>query len=249
VDVAGGGFFQGETFSDYFRGSSNLSRTVQTARSWLQQGYGVTLGIYGPGGHGITAWGVRYDRLNSNRIAGIYITDSDDNKSSTDAPDKLRYYKVRYSGGRWYLTNYFGSNSWYIGVVQGLARRGNASGLGEASLGGVADSAGVSADPPSQAVAPQRAASEPIATAAPTAGVVTVALTTTAVTAQANSSGTAMWIAQAGGEQTPSFAPLDSHAMPASQAGRESTGRLAAQFEPQLATLTTDLPFGHALHE
>ena len=52
----------------------------------------------------------------------IYVTDSDDNQSDPNA-DHLRYYEVRQSNGAWYLQNFYGSNSWYIGDVTGLARR------------------------------------------------------------------------------------------------------------------------------
>lgn len=124
VDVAGGGFFQQETFSQYFRRSSNTQNAARTIRDWLQEGYGVSLGVYGPGGHAITVWGVRYDTGNPNNILGIYVTDSDDGKSSTNPSDQLQYYELEFSNNQWYLQNFYGSNSWYIGLVEGLARRG-----------------------------------------------------------------------------------------------------------------------------
>lgn len=52
----------------------------------------------------------------------IYISDSDDNKSQTDPPDRLRSYDVTYSNEKWRLHNFYGSNAWYIGDVQALWR-------------------------------------------------------------------------------------------------------------------------------
>ncbi len=126
VDVSGGGFFPQETFSDYYRSSNDLRRAPANINAYLQAGYGTTIGIYGPGGHALSVWGVRHHRRRTNRVIGIYVTDSDDDKDTAQAGDSLRYYGLRYNrrAGRWYLRGYGGSNGWYIGTVQGLARRG-----------------------------------------------------------------------------------------------------------------------------
>jgi hypothetical protein len=86
---------------------------------YLRSGYGVGLGILGPGAHAVTAWGFRYDSSTGNYL-GVYLSDSDDNKNSSTPPDTRPYYSVSLSNGKWYLQNYSGSNSWYIGEVEGL---------------------------------------------------------------------------------------------------------------------------------
>lgn len=125
VDVAGGGFYPGETFDNYLFSQSDPSQAMTAIDSYLHAGYGVSLGIYNGsgGGHAITVWGYNYDPGNPTNYVGVWITDSDDDKSTDSPPDRLRYYQVAHSGGAWYLQNYYGSNSWYIGAVQALASR------------------------------------------------------------------------------------------------------------------------------
>ena len=119
-DVQGGAFYPNETFASYFHSSNNESTALGTIDQYLHNGYGVGLGIYGPGGHAITCWGVNYNPDNPSDYLGLWITDSDDSKSTTNAPDKLHYYEVEYVGSQWFLQDYYGSNAWYIGTVQGL---------------------------------------------------------------------------------------------------------------------------------
>jgi hypothetical protein len=71
------------------------------------------------GAHAITCWGYSYD--SSGNYTGVWVTDSDDNKSDPNAPDTLRYYDVVYSNYTWHLQSFYGTNSWYIGEVEGLA--------------------------------------------------------------------------------------------------------------------------------
>lgn len=121
VDVTGGGFYPTESFSNYFRSNSNTSTALSSIASYLQQGYGVTLGIYGPGGHAITCWGYNYDPANPTNYLGLWITDSDDSKSLSNPPDVLHYYEVANVNGQWFLQDYYGSDAWYIGAVHALA--------------------------------------------------------------------------------------------------------------------------------
>jgi len=121
VDVPGGGFFPDEDMGDYYF-HSPASEALPGIASYLQSGYGVGIGLRnGGGGHAITVWGYNYNPSDPSDYYGIWVTDSDDNKSSDSPPDRLRYYEVEYSGGKWYLQDYYGSNSWYIGSVQALA--------------------------------------------------------------------------------------------------------------------------------
>ena len=121
VDVTGGGFHQSESYSSLYHYSSNDSTAMATIDTYLRSGYGTTIGIYGPGGHAITVWGLTHDADNPSKYSGLYLTDSDDYKYHPSAPDRLRYYEVEYSSNKWYLQDYYGSDSWYIGVIAALA--------------------------------------------------------------------------------------------------------------------------------
>jgi len=130
VDVPGGGFFPSENFaqyyqedfSDYYGGGGGTPQAMATIDEYLHDGYGVALGIYGPGGHAITCWGFNYNPDDPTDYYGIWVTDSDDYKYTTSPPDALRYYEVEINNGRWHLQNFYGSDSWYIGGIQALAR-------------------------------------------------------------------------------------------------------------------------------
>jgi len=123
VDVPGGGFYLSEDFDSYFRSQENESMAMAAIDDYLHDGYGTTIGIYGPGGHAITVWGYNYNPSNPSQYYGIWVTDSDDTKYMENAPDRLRYYEVSYISGKWYLQDYYGSDAWYIGLVQGLAQK------------------------------------------------------------------------------------------------------------------------------
>jgi hypothetical protein len=122
VDVPGGGDFWTPpyTYSDYVHIHEPDDTALQAIDSYLHNGWGTYLSITGPGGHAITCWGYTYTPGTPDYYTGIYITDSDDDKHLVTPPDSLRYYQVAYSGGRWYLQNYYGSNAWYIRRVGGL---------------------------------------------------------------------------------------------------------------------------------
>ena len=120
-DVDGGGFYPTENFNDYFHSQSNDAMAMAAIDDYVHNGYGVTLGLYGPGGHAITCWGYNYNPDNPSEYLGLWVTDSDDSKYLEDGADRLRYYEVEYVGSQWFLQDYYGSDAWYIGVVQGLA--------------------------------------------------------------------------------------------------------------------------------
>jgi hypothetical protein len=122
VDVPGGGFWNGKyDFYEYYQRSAVDDLVLAAIDQYLNAGYGVALGLYGPGGHSVSCWGYTYDSDTGNYL-GVWITDSDDDKSLTNPPDRLRYYSVTETSGKWYLQNFYGSNSWYIGEVQALAQ-------------------------------------------------------------------------------------------------------------------------------
>lgn len=123
VDVPGGGFYPMANFNDYFHETWNSSLTLSAIDSYLHAGYGTTMALYGGGGHATTVWGFEYDPADTYYYTGVYISDSDDNKSGfPPSPDSLRYYGLNLSGGKWYLQDFYGSNDWYIGGVQALER-------------------------------------------------------------------------------------------------------------------------------
>jgi hypothetical protein len=119
VDVDGGGFWTSYSLSDYFLGTSTDSAALWAIDYLFDRGYGVSLGVTnGTNGHAITCWGYEYDDYGN--IVGIYVTDSDDSKTSTNPLDILAYYKVVSSNGKWYLQNFYGYDTWYITEVDGL---------------------------------------------------------------------------------------------------------------------------------
>ena len=76
------------------------------------------------GGHVITLWGYSVNVNNPNVMTGIFLSDSDDNKSSTNPPDRLFYRKVRRdSAGVWHILTADGSPYKYIKYVYGLKKK------------------------------------------------------------------------------------------------------------------------------
>ncbi|MCD4726962.1 MAG: hypothetical protein K8R46_04840, partial [Pirellulales bacterium] len=127
VDVPGGGFYPRLNADDYMRSESDDTQTMQAIDEFLRAGYGCGLGIYSDTGmaHAITAWGFNYDETDPDNYVGVWVTDSDDDKSLANAPDVLHYYEVEWSAsdGRWYMQDYYGMDNVYISEVSGLARR------------------------------------------------------------------------------------------------------------------------------
>ncbi len=75
------------------------------------------------GGHVITLWGYSVDKSNPGLMTGVFLTDSDDDKSRTSPPDRLYYRKVVYAGGAWHILTENGSPYKYIKYVYGVKRR------------------------------------------------------------------------------------------------------------------------------
>jgi len=121
VDVPGGAFHTSVDFNNIWYFDSNDANSMSTISSHLRAGHGTSIGLYGPGGHAVTVWGFTHDGDDPTDYNGIYITDSDDYKYFSNAPDVLRYYDVEFHDNAWYLQNYYGSNSWFIGNVHALA--------------------------------------------------------------------------------------------------------------------------------
>jgi hypothetical protein len=138
VDVSGGGFWPAENAGVYLHQEGDDTRALPAIADYLQDGYGVTLGLYGGGAHAVTCWGYNYNPDTSEYL-GLWITDSDDSKSVDDAPDLLRYYEVEYANDQWLLQDYFGGNSWYVGTVQALCRNPNVLIPGDANGDGSVD--------------------------------------------------------------------------------------------------------------
>lgn len=117
VDVdGGGGFYDGYSFSDYYLASWSTLYAVRNIAYLLSSGYGTSLSV---SGHAITCWGFEYD--DAGYISGLYVTDSDDDKTTDNAEDVLAYYDVVYGSGAWYLLDFYDSDTSYITAVYGLS--------------------------------------------------------------------------------------------------------------------------------
>jgi hypothetical protein len=129
-DVEGGNFWSSSyTWTNYCAQSLGTVFVLPDIRLYLQAGYAVGLGIYPitpPGGHAITCWGYNYDP-NKNPSTefdeyylGVWVTDSDSHKGSSDPNDVLRYYEVEWdsTNNYWYMPNY--GSGWKISAVTGL---------------------------------------------------------------------------------------------------------------------------------
>ena len=117
----GGGFYPTLTYTDYVLFTSADATALSAIDYLLHNGYGSTLSLTSSTvGHSITVWGYDYD--GQGNYTGIWVTDSDDDKYDSTPEDELRYYDVLYSGGRWYLQDYYGYNDIYISEVIGLQK-------------------------------------------------------------------------------------------------------------------------------
>jgi hypothetical protein len=120
-DVDGaGGYYPTLNHDDYKLWDDTYSAALTNLDTWMHDGYGCTIAIPG---HQITAWGFDYDptKTGTNYYTGIWVTDSDDDKTNPPYNDSLRYYDLLYSSGRWYLQDYYGTYNNYITEVCGLA--------------------------------------------------------------------------------------------------------------------------------
>jgi len=120
VDVPGGNFYTGENFADYYARTWQDDLAMLAIDNYLHEGDGSYIrSFYGPGGHAITIWGYDYDDI-TDEYLGVWVTDSDDDKSDTTPENELKYYDVLYGSDKWYLQNFYGSDEWYIGEVMSL---------------------------------------------------------------------------------------------------------------------------------
>ncbi len=109
----GGGFYDADTLEANTVWSADDETAMENISSWLQEGYGVSVGLAGTAGHAITVWGYDYD--DNGDYLGIWITDSD------DGSDGMQYYEVVYQDGQWVLQDFYSDNGYYIDEVFGLA--------------------------------------------------------------------------------------------------------------------------------
>lgn len=120
----GGGFYPTLNIDDYRQWTSTDSTALSTLDTWMHDGYGTTIGIAGNMAHAITAWGFEYDVTDPDYYTGIYVTDSDDDKTNWPTyPDSLAYYGLEFNSvlDRWYLSGgYYGDGTNYISEVCGL---------------------------------------------------------------------------------------------------------------------------------
>ena len=122
LESAGGGFWTGYNFLDYYYYQSDDTLVVSSLAQYLQEGMGVTLAIYtSSSGHAITCWGYEYDT--DGNIVGLYVSDSDDYQLY-GSDDNLAYYAVVFDENNdlWYLQDFYNSDDWYISAVMALAQ-------------------------------------------------------------------------------------------------------------------------------
>ncbi|MCU0691787.1 MAG: carbohydrate-binding protein [Polyangiaceae bacterium] len=74
------------------------------------------------GGHVITLWGYSFDPSRPDSMTGVLLTDSDDNKTQTNPPDRL-FHRRAYWDGVWHIRKEDGSPYKYIKYVYGLRRK------------------------------------------------------------------------------------------------------------------------------
>lgn len=124
VDSDGGGFWSATyRYEDYVwstRWSGEDSLAMENIYDLLTSGYGTVLSVTNnASGHALTCWGYEID--SNGDYVGVYVTDSDDDKTLTNPDDELVYYEILLSGSQWYLQDFYGSDTWYITEVQGLS--------------------------------------------------------------------------------------------------------------------------------
>lgn len=135
---AGGGFHEDIDFPGYCGGDlgddvyvgvcpEDMEADPKALMNLLDAGYAAAIQMKGDeggsdGGHVITLWGYSVDKSKPNVMAGIFLTDSDDNKSSTNPPDRLFYRKVWWDGV-WHILDDDGSPYKYIKYAYGLRQK------------------------------------------------------------------------------------------------------------------------------
>lgn len=117
IDVVGGGnYFSGLDPWDYIYREWQDDLAMSAIDTYLNSGLGVSIGIYGPGGHALTVWGYQFDDTTGD-YTGLIFSDSDDYMSVDGSERDLWLTGLSYTGGQWFL----GGSDWYIGEVQALA--------------------------------------------------------------------------------------------------------------------------------
>ena len=129
--TSGGSFFPYEPegayghVDEYIEGTPVTREAMAAIDEHLHAGHGVVLNVYDGDGHGhaITCWGYDYYTSPAGNVEyrGIWVTDSDDDKSDSTPEDELAYYDVQYNATkrRWDLEG--GYNGWHIKSVMSLA--------------------------------------------------------------------------------------------------------------------------------
>ncbi|KXB06930.1 hypothetical protein AKJ52_01315 [candidate division MSBL1 archaeon SCGC-AAA382C18] len=99
-DENGGDFWSDEyDYSEYTHMVDNSLKTMEAIDNYLHNGWGAGLSL---GDHAITVWGFNYDPSVDKTTnphdyyLGIWVTDSDDNKSQSNPPDMLHYCEVEW---------------------------------------------------------------------------------------------------------------------------------------------------------
>ena len=115
-------------------------------RFWLAEGdrivdkyfdpQGAPIGMYAHVGMGLPHHGRGFSMVAL--ILGLWITDSDDDKTNADAPDTLRYYDVEYNYATWQMVNYYGTNDWHVLDVLALKSVPEPASLLVLAIGGAA---------------------------------------------------------------------------------------------------------------
>ena len=114
-------------FDDYYNVNWDDATALFSVDEWIRSGYGVTLGIRRvdlSSSHHITCWGFNYvtgydtSDPEATDYLGIWVTDSDDYKMWSPAPDVLKYYDVEWDSvnNRWIIPRYRRTH-WAEGVT------------------------------------------------------------------------------------------------------------------------------------
>jgi len=113
IDVPGGGnYYPTLDFMAYYASSLD-SNTMTVVDSLLHQGYGVGLLIRnGAAAHAVTCWGFSFDSVSTPQYHSIFVTDSDDGRTT------LMNYPLIWQNNVWYLGG--GYAGWYIAGLQAL---------------------------------------------------------------------------------------------------------------------------------
>lgn len=135
---AGGGFHKDVDFPGYCGGDlgddlyvgicpKDMENDPKAIMELLDAGYAAAIQMKGDeggddGGHVITLWGYSVDKNNPNTMTGVFLTDSDDDKRSTNPPDRIFWREVWYDGV-WHILDENGKPYKYIKYLYGLKQK------------------------------------------------------------------------------------------------------------------------------